>query len=62
MAIDWLRDRPPLPTTVETKTYVEYKPPEPVSVDTTRLLWLPLGLGLLLVTGLGAGVWVIRRK
>lgn len=62
VGIDWLRDRPPLATTVENKAYKEYQPPEPAAVDTTRLLYLPLGLGMLLVVGLGAGVWVIRRK
>ena len=62
VSIDWLRDRPPLPTTVATKTYQEYTFPDPATVDTTRLLYLPLGLTLLVVGGLGAGVWVIRRK
>jgi hypothetical protein len=62
VAIDWLRERPPLATTIENKTYIEYKAPEPAAVDTTRLILLPLGLGLILVTGFGAGVWVIRRK
>jgi hypothetical protein len=62
VGIDWLRDRPPLATTVENKAYKEYQPPEPAAVDTTRLLYLPLGLGMLLIVGLGAGVWVIRRK
>ncbi|MDB5311083.1 MAG: ABC-type uncharacterized transport system [Gemmataceae bacterium] len=61
VGIDWLRDRPPL-TTGETKTYVTYNFPEPATIDTTRLLYLPLGLGLLTVAGLGIGVWVIRRK
>lgn len=62
VAIDWLRDRPVLATGVESKVYREYQPPEPAAVDATRLLYLPLGLGMLLVVGLGAGVWVIRRK
>ena len=62
VSIDWLRDRPALATTVESKVYKEYTFPEPTAVDTTRLLYFPLGLGLLGVAGLGAGVWVIRRK
>ena len=62
VAIDWLRDKPVLATTVESKTYKEYQPPEPTGVDTTRLVYLPLGLALLLVGGVGTGVWVMRRK
>jgi len=62
VAIDWLRDRPALATEAETKKYKEYQPPEPSAVDTTRLVYLPLGLAMLLVTGLGTGVWVMRRK
>lgn len=60
--VDWLRDRPPLPNTVESKAYQQYQFPDPAGVDTTRMIWFPLGLGLLIVVGLGAGVWVIRRK
>jgi hypothetical protein len=62
VTIDWLRDRPPLPTGIESKKYTEYQFPDPAGVDTTRLVWLPLGFSLLLVLGLGTGVWVIRRK
>lgn len=60
VTIDWLRDRPPVPTGVTSKTYSTYT--FPAKVDTTRLIWLPLGLTFLIVAGLGAGVWVIRRK
>lgn len=61
-SIDWLRDRPPIPGGVESKTYVEYNFPEPVAVDYTRLLYLPIMIAILTVAGLGAGVWVVRRK
>jgi hypothetical protein len=61
-SIDWLRERPPVPTSAEGKQYKEYNFPAPESIDTTRLLWLPLGIAVLSVAGLGAGVWVIRRK
>lgn len=61
-SIDWLRDRPAIPGGIEAKQYIEYTPPSPDAVDTTRLVYLPLGLGLITIAGLGAGVWVIRRK
>ena len=58
--VDWLRDRPPVPSGLATKTYQNYTfPPKP---DTVRLFYFPLGLALLGVFGLGAAVWVIRRK
>jgi hypothetical protein len=60
VTIDWLRDRPPVPTGVTAKTYTSYT--FPPKVDTGRILWFPLGLAVLIVAGLGAGVWVIRRK
>jgi hypothetical protein len=62
VSIDWLRDLPPVPTGIESKQYTQYQFPEPAAVDATRLLYLPLGLAMLGVVGLGAGVWVIRRK
>lgn len=58
--VDWLRDRPPVPAGITTKTYTAYA--FPAKVDSTRLLWLPLGLAVLTVVALGTGVWVIRRK
>jgi len=57
--IDWLRDRPTI-SQIENKKYKEYT--FPAVSDETRILWLPLAIGLLAVGGLGAGVWVIRRK
>jgi len=60
VTIDWLRDRPPLPPGITTKTYTVYT--FPPKVDSTRLQWLPLGLSFLTVAGLGTGVWMMRRK
>jgi hypothetical protein len=60
--IDWLRDRPPLATSAESKKYQLYTFPPAETVDTTRILFLPLGLALVSVLGLGVGVWVARRK
>ena len=30
--------------------------------DVNRMIWVPVGLSVLVVLGLGAGVWVVRRK
>ncbi|MBA4063250.1 MAG: hypothetical protein C0501_05975 [Isosphaera sp.] len=60
--IDWARERPSVAAVdLKAKQYQQYKFPDPAAVDTTRLLYLPLGLGLLAVVGLGLGVWVVRR-
>ena len=57
---DWLRERPTVGVAIGTKTYTTYKL-SPMA-DDTRLVLLPLGLAILIVVGLGAGVWVIRRS
>ena len=58
-AVDWLRERPPV-AAVASKPYGVYKPLR--AADTTALLWLPVGITLLSVVGLGLGVWSYRRK
>lgn len=57
--LDWIRDRPTVGVLPE-KQYTKYelKP----GYDTFRMLWVPLALSVLVVSGFGAGVWVIRRK
>ncbi len=60
--IDWLRDRPPVPSGVMSKTYAVYALPNPKTIDNTRLRYLPLWLALIGVGGLGLGVWVTRRQ
>ena len=61
-SLDWLRGRPPVAVDVQSKEYKTYQLPPGETVNDTRLVWLPLGLALAAVAGLGAGVWVIRRK
>lgn len=60
--IDWLRDRPPVPSGVQSKTYSVYQLPSPKTIDSARLRYLPLWLTLICVGGLGLGVWVMRRQ
>jgi hypothetical protein len=57
--LDWIRDRPTVGGVTE-KPYTQYtlKP----GYDNSRLIYMPLGLAFLIVFGLGAGVWVVRRK
>jgi hypothetical protein len=63
VSIDWLRSRPAFAATgVAAKKYREYQFPHPEKVSSTRLEYLPLGLTFLVVIGLGAGVWAVRRK
>ncbi len=63
MSLDWLRDKPSMAAVgIESKKYSEYRFPAPSAVDDTRLKYLPLGLAMLVVVGLGAGVWVVRRR
>ncbi|AMV23888.1 ABC-type uncharacterized transport system [Gemmata sp. SH-PL17] len=60
--IDWLRDRPPVPQGVESKTYAVYALPGAKTIDGTRLKYVPVVFGLLVVASLGLGVWAIRRQ
>jgi hypothetical protein len=64
VSVDWLRERETslAAVNIEAKKYTEYKIPPPSSLNFSRLLWLPLGLGLLTVVGMGVGVWVVRRR
>ncbi len=58
-SLNWLRGRPPV-AAVAAKPYGVYMPLR--AADTTALLWLPVGITLLSVAGLGLGVWSYRRK
>jgi hypothetical protein len=58
--IDWLRDRPTVAPGVEAKKYKEWT--FPIGSDEMRGLYLPLVFMMLVISGAGAGIWVIRRK
>lgn len=58
-AVNWLRERPAVAAQAG-KPYGVYPPLR--AVDTTALLWLPVGITLLSVVALGLGVWSFRRK
>ncbi len=60
--VDWLRDRPPVPRDIESKAYAVYALPGAKTIDTTRLKYLPVALGLIVIVSLGLGMWVIRRQ
>lgn len=64
VSVDWLRERQTsvAAVNIEAKKYTEYKVPSPASLNFGRLMWLPLGLGVLSVAGMGVGVWVVRRR
>ncbi|MCS7020971.1 MAG: GldG family protein [Gemmataceae bacterium] len=64
VTVDWLRERQAslAAVNIEAKKYAEYKVPPISSININRLLYMPLGLGLLAVLGLGAGVWVVRSR
>ncbi|MFO0797892.1 MAG: Gldg family protein [Gemmataceae bacterium] len=60
-SLDWLRGKPPMALGT-TKLYTTFELPPGETLNSTRLYLLPIGLALLSIAGLGAGVWVIRRK
>ena len=57
--LDWLRERP-TNIGVEPRTFKNYSMDR--SVNPARLLFLPPLLALVAILGLGAGVWVVRRR
>ncbi len=59
-SVDWLRDRPPLNFEILDKRYKEFR--FPMTADENQGLWLPLLFTLVLIGGLGASVWVVRRQ
>ena len=60
-SLSWLRERPDLGTIADPKertVFVLKAEPEVVS----QMRWLPAPLLIVLVIGLGAGIWVVRRR
>lgn len=57
--LDWLRERPSN-IGIEPRTYKNYM--LPAGRDVFRLIFLPGILALVAIVGLGAGVWVARRR
>ncbi|QJW96967.1 Gldg family protein [Frigoriglobus tundricola] len=58
--VDWLRDRPLLNFGTEPKKYKTFT--LPATADETRGLWFPLLFALMVVTGAGASVYLVRRR
>lgn len=56
--LDWLRDRPTL--NIVNKSYTGYKPNR--AAEYSRMFWLPVGLVMLTIVGMGTIVWVVRRR
>jgi hypothetical protein len=59
--VSWLREKSSVGAKIESKKRKEYDliiAPQ----DTGKVMYLPLGLLLLGVVGLGTGVWVVRRR
>lgn len=59
--LSWLREKSSIGKKIDPKKRKEYEPNLAVQ-DASRALFLPLGLLLLGVIGLGTGVWVVRRR
>ena len=59
--LSWLREQSDIGKFVPVKESPHYILRIPES-DHNRLRFLPLGLMLLAVVGLGIGVWVVRRR
>jgi len=59
--LSWLAESSAIGTSVEPRVRPVYNLNVPAT-EVGRLSWLPLGLLLLTVTGMGLGVWVVRRR
>ncbi|MFO0925595.1 MAG: Gldg family protein [Gemmataceae bacterium] len=59
--VAWLREKSSIGKTIEGKKRKEYEL-NVLQQDAGRLTYLPLGLMVLGIIGLGTGVWVVRRR
>jgi hypothetical protein len=59
--ISWLREKASIGQVIEAKKRKEYNLNIPEQ-NVDRLKWLPLGLMMLGIVGMGTGVWVVRRR
>ncbi|MFO0877327.1 MAG: Gldg family protein [Gemmataceae bacterium] len=59
--MSWLREKSSIGQKIEAKKRKEYEP-NIAPQDAGKVMFLPLGLLLLGVIGLGTGVWVVRRR
>lgn len=60
-SLNWLRERPEIGTSAEHKERQEFTLQVTPDVA-SRLFWLPAVLMLVSIVGLGAGIWVVRRR
>jgi hypothetical protein len=58
--IEWLVERPENMGIRPKETGMYHIQPE--AINAPRLIWLPLGLILLTLLGMGLGIWVVRRR
>ncbi len=59
--VSWVREKSSIGKTIEGKERKKYEP-NIAEQDLSRIVYLPLALMTLTVIGLGAGVWVVRRR
>jgi len=60
-ALEWLRERP-ANIGVEPRVYHTFEMNPDAVQRYDRLLWMPLAVAVLVIAGLGTGVWLVRRQ
>jgi hypothetical protein len=59
--VEWLRDKP-ANIGVEPRGYQLFEISRDINERADRLQWLPLLVAVVSIAGLGASVWVVRRR